>query len=362
MTYTKLLRKFMEEFGPSGYEKEVAHSFKAEMELYADNVSIDRMGNVIACFNGTDPDSPGVMAFAHLDQLGFIIRKIEPDGYIQVDRLGGIPEKVLPGLNVRILTRKGTYIDGVFGNKSHHASLPEDKYKVDFVTSLLIDIGARSEAEVEELGISIGCPVTYKPYSQDLQNGFVSGTAIDNRGGLTALVIAARQLKEKRPASTVYLVGTVWEEFNLRGAIFAARACKPDITISLDVVLTGDTHDLKNRYDITCGKGPAVLLYTFHGRGTLNGTIPHQGLVDLAHRAADEEGIPLQRFAGLGILTDTSYVQLEGQGMAAVELGFPTRYTHTPVEVVDIQDIIQLGDLLAAMLHRIDSSFDLNRY
>jgi len=101
------------------------------------------MGNVIARFDGTDPDSPVVMAFAHLDQLGFIVRKIESDGYIQVDRLGGIPEKVLPGLNVRILTRKGTYVDGVFGNKSHHTSLPEDKYKVDLVTSLLIDVGVR---------------------------------------------------------------------------------------------------------------------------------------------------------------------------------------------------------------------------
>lgn len=362
MNYTQVLRKFMEEFGPSGYEKDIAYSFKAEMEPIADHVSIDRMGNVIARFDGTDPDSPVVMAFAHLDQLGFIVRKIESDGYIQVDRLGGIPEKVLPGLNVRILTRKGTYVDGVFGNKSHHASLPEDKYKVDLVTSLLIDVGARSEAEVEELGIFIGCAATYKPYSQELQNGFISGTAIDNRGGLTALVVAANHLRQRRPVSKVYLVGTVWEEFNLRGAMLAARSCKPDITISLDVVLTGDTPDLKNRYNTACGKGPAVLLYSFHGRGTLNGTLPHQGLVDLAHRAAKEEKIPLQRFAGLGILTDTSYVQLEGQGMAAVELGFPARYTHTPVEVADIQNIVQLGGLLAAMLHRIDASFNLNRY
>lgn len=357
-----LLRRFMEEFGPSGYEKNIAYTFKSEIEKFADNVSIDRMGNVIARFDGTDPTSPTIMAFAHLDQLGFIVRKIEQDGYIQVDRLGGIPEKVLPGLNVRIQTRKGTYIDGVFGNKSHHASLPEDKYKVDFVTSLLIDIGAQSSEEVEELGISVGCPVTYKPYSQELQNGYVSGTAIDNRGGLTALIVAAKRLKEERPTSTVYLVGTVWEEFNLRGAIFAARACKPNITISLDVVLTGDTSDLSNRYDIFCGKGPAVLLYTFHGRGTLNGTIPHQGLVDLTHSTAEDEGIPLQRFAGLGILTDTAYVQLEGNGMASLELGFPTRYTHTPVEVANIQDIIQLGELLAALIRRIDPSFDLNRY
>ncbi len=362
MDCKELLKKFMTKFAPSGYEKEMAYCFRDHMAEYADEVVIDRIGNVIARFGDAEPSCPRVMAFAHLDQLGFIVRRIEPDGFIQVDRLGGIPEKVLPGLNVRILAKQGEYIDGVFGSKSHHAAGPEEKYKVDVVTSQFIDIGARSGEEVRKLGIDIGCPAIYRPFAQDLQGEFVSGTAVDDRGGLVALLAAAGELKKNRPKAAVYLVGTVWEEFNLRGAMIAARTCKPDISISLDVVLTGDTRDLSGRYETVCGNGPSLILYSFHGRGTLNGTLPHQGLIDLAERTAREDDIPLQRFASLGILTDSSYAQLEGTGAAAIELGFPVRYTHTPAEVVHSGDIKQLGRLVAGMVKRVAGNFPINRY
>ncbi len=357
-----LLREFMEKFGPSGYEKEVAYCFRDKMLPFADRVTVDRVGNVIATIEGTDPNSPAVMAFAHLDQLGFIVRKIEKDGFIQVDRLGGIPEKVLPGLNIRILAKDGKFVDGVFGNKSHHASGAEEKYKVDPVTSLFLDIGADTAEAVRAFGVDVGCPAGYLPFSQELAGDFVSGTSVDDRGGLAALVMTAERLKNQRPPCTVHLVGTVWEEFNLRGAMLAARSCKPDITISLDVALAGDTRDLSGRYEDVCGGGPALILYSFHGRGTLNGVLPHAGLAALAERTAREDGIPLQRFASLGILTDSAYVQLEGMGMATLELGFPARYTHTPVETANVRDIENLAMLLAGMAGRIDHSFSLNRY
>lgn len=362
MEVKALLKEFMGKFAPSGYEKEMAYCFRDHIAALADDVSIDRVGNVIARFDGSDPVAPSVMAFAHLDQLGFIVRKIERDGFVQVDRLGGIPEKVLPGLNLCILARDGRHVAGVFGNKSHHAAVAEEKYKVDPVTSLFIDIGASSADEVRARGVDVGCPVTYAPFAQELSDDHVSGTAVDNRGGVVALMVAAERLKRSRPKSTVYLVGTVWEEFNLRGAMMAARTCKPDISISLDVVLAGDTRDLGGRYDVRCGAGPALVLYSFHGRGTLNGTLPHQGLADLADRVAAEDKIPLQRFASLGILTDSSYAQLEGAGAASLEIGFPARYTHTPVEVANVRDIERLGELLAGMIARIDSGFSLNRY
>lgn len=362
MNYVELLKSFMTTFAPSGYEKNMAYLFKSEMEKTADSVVLDRMGNVIAEYKGTDANAPVVMAFAHLDQLGFIVRKIEKDGFLQLERLGGIPEKVLPGLNVCIQTTNGRLIPGVIGNKSHHASSAEEKYKVDLITSLFVDIGANSSDEVRNLGIEIGCPATYMPFCQLLNNNYISGTSIDNRGGLTALAVAGELLSKKRPSSTVYLVGTVWEEFNLRGAMLAARSIKPDITIGLDVALTGDTKDLNNRYEVTCGKGPVLILYSFHGRGTLNGTLPHDGLVKITKKTALEENIPLQYFASQGILTDSAYVQLEGKGTAAIELGFPARYTHTPVEVADTDDIYKLGQLLAGVIINIDSNFNLNRY
>ena len=357
-----LLERFMLLPAPSGYEKEMAYSLKDTLSPYSDEISIDKVGNVIAKIHGTDKSSPAIMVYAHMDQLGFIVRKIEADGYIQLDRLGGIPEKVLPGLKLSIRSEDGSFHPAVIGSKSHHAASAEEKYKVDLVTSLFVDIGASSAEQVREMGIEIGCPAIYEPSFRKLYGTKVSGTAVDNRGGCTGLAYIAYLLHENRPASDIYLVGTVWEEFNLRGAMMAARTIKPDIAICLDVVLAGDTPDLKNKFEAKLGDGPSVLLYSFHGRGTLNGTLPHDGLVKLAIKTAKEEGINLQRFAALGMLTDSAYLQFENSGIASVELGFPTRYTHSPVEVCDLKDIEGLGKLVCSIIYKINPDFNLNRY
>lgn len=362
MTTKEILKDFMLTSAPSGYEKEMAYKLKAYLEEYAEEVSIDRVGNVIAKMPGTNPDAPRAMIFGHMDQLGFIVRKVEADGFIQVDRLGGIPEKVLPGLEVVIRSEDGKWHPGVFGPKAHHATPAEEKYKVDLVTSLFIDVGATSAEQVHAMGIYVGCPVVYKPACQDLIGSRLTGTAVDNRGACACLVEIARLLKQNPPSCDVYLVGTVWEEFNLRGAMMAARTVKPDIAISLDVVLDGSTKDLSTKFEDCMGKGPAVGLYSFHGRGTLNGTLPHEPMFKLAKSTAADEGIALQRFASLGILTDSAYIQLEGSGVACLEMGFPARYTHTPVEVCDVNDIDQLAALCAGMMRRVDEKFQLSRY
>ena len=347
---------------PSGYEKNAAQVFANELRQYVDEIRLDKMGSIIGKIAGSDPHAPVVMAYAHMDQLGFIVRRISHDGYIQVDRLGGIPEKILPALRLVIRTKDGRFVPGVFGNKAHHAASAEEKYKVDVVTSLYIDVGASSYEEVIDLGIDIGCPIVYEPSFSRLGNDKVCGTALDDRGGLAALVNTARLLSKNRPPCTVYIVGTVWEEFNIRGAVFAARSIKPDVAIGLDVILAGDTPDLSDRYQNAVGKGPTVNLYNFHGRGTLNGMIPNENLVRLAETAAAESDIPHQRFASLGIITESAYVQMECDGVACLDLGFPARYTHSPIEVVSISDIENLGKLVAAMAMNLKTGFPLERY
>lgn len=362
MSSKEILKEFMLTSAPSGYESEMAYKLRDRLAQYCGEVSIDRVGNVIAKVPGRDPTLPRAMVFGHMDQLGFIVRKVEEDGFIQVDRLGGIPEKVLPGLELVIRSEDGKWHPGVFGPKAHHATPAEEKYKVDLVTSLFIDVGAASAQEVHEMGIYVGCPVVYKPAFQELRGSRVSGTAVDNRGACAALVEMARQFKEEPPSCDVYLVGTVWEEFNLRGAMMAARTVKPDIAISLDVTLAGDTKDLSSKFEDLMGEGPCVHLYSFHGRGTLNGTIAPEPMFRLAKRTAAELGSPLQRFASLGILTDSAYIQLEGMGVACLEMGFPARYTHTPVEVCDVRDIDALATLCAGMMRRVDKDFQVSRY
>ena len=123
-----------------------------------------------------------------------------------------------------------------------------------------------------------------------------------------------------------------------------ARRLEPNIAIQIDLMLATDTPDMNDRGDMRLGGGPGVSLYSFHGRGTLNGVIPHPALVRLFEDAA--VGRPLQRSAQTGVLTDLSYVQLEGQGVAAIDVGFPLRYTHSSLEVCDLSDLVELVELL----------------
>jgi len=361
MDIMSLMQDFMLTEAVSGYETKMARKLKSYLQPHVDEVCVDRAGNTIARIDGTDGSNPVAMVFAHVDQLGFIVRRIEASGLIQVDRLGGIPEKVLPALNLSVGTIGDDSVPGVFAIKAHHATPPEEKYKVDFVTSLFVDVGASSRQEVLDAGIRVGRPVCYRPSFTRLMGTMVSGTAVDNRGGCAALVGIAEMLSRCRPKSTTFLVGSVWEEFNLRGAIFAARQVKPDVAICLDVALNGDTPELANRYETRLSNGPTVGLYNFHGRGTLNGTIAHDGLYRLALACGEAEGFRLQEFAALGMLTDAAYVQLEGGYTPVIDLGFPARYTHSPIETCDTTDILELIRLTSAMVSRLDDTFALDR-
>jgi putative aminopeptidase FrvX len=161
----------------------------------------------------------------------------------------------------------------------------------------------------------------------------------------------------------VHVVFSVQEEFNLRGAVTAAQMLQPDIAIQLDLTVATDTPDLAARGDIALGAGPTMSLYSFHGRGTLNGTIPHPGLVKHFGETAEAAGIPLQKTAHIGVLTDSSYVQLLGQGVAAIDLGFAARSTHSSLEVCDLGDLAQLTELLVEGLGGIDGlSLDRDDY
>src|SRR5207342_1619008 len=218
-----------------------------------------------------------------------------------------------------------------------------------------------SRAEAEAAGVRIGTPVVYRPQVLELSETRIAGTSVDDRAGCAVIVEVARALAASEHRPTVHLVFSVQEEFNLRGALTAAQVLAPDIAIQLDLILATDTPDLNGRGDVRLGGGPAMSLYSFHGRGTLNGTIPHPALVKLFADTAGREGVLLQRSAHIGALTDSSYVQLVGAGVAAIDIGFPCRYTHSSLEVCDLADLVGLTRLLAAALPRIDGNFSLDR-
>lgn len=346
--------------GLSGYEGRVRRRLAAEMAALGIASRADRLGNLIATLKG-DKDAPSVMLFAHMDQLGLIVRKIEANGLIRVERLGGVPEKALPAQSVLFCVGEGRDVPGIIANKSHHATQPDEKYRVLPYPELYIDVGMASAAEVLAAGIDIGTPIVYAPKVVQLAGDRLAGTSVDDRAACAVMVEVARALKDARKRPTIHFVFSVLEEYNLRGALTAANVLAPDIAIQLDLMLATDTPDMTGRGDIRLGGGPAMSMYSFHGRGTLNGTIPHPALVRLFGEAARRAGIPLQKSAHIGALTDSSYVQLVNGGVAAIDLGFPCRYTHSALEVCDIADLAGLTELLVAGLTGIDGGLSLDR-
>jgi len=318
----------------------------------------DRLGNLVAHFPG---EGLRVMLFTHIDQLGFIVRQIEANGLIRLERLGGVPERALAAQEVLVCVGEGRDVSGIIANKSHHATTPSEKYQVTPYAELYVDAGLSSASEVEAAGIRIGSPVVYAPQAVELSNNRICGTSIDDRAGCAVLLEVARLLKNRTSGPPVDLAFTVLEEFNLRGALPLAQSLLPDIAIQLDLMLATDTPDMEARGEMVLGGGPGMSMYSFHGRGTLNGVIPHPAMVDLFERAANAKHIPLQRSAQVGVLTDLSYVQLVGEGVASIDMGFPMRYSHSARELCDLTDLVSLAKLLDSALHHIEPKFSLNR-
>jgi putative aminopeptidase FrvX len=209
--------------------------------------------------------------------------------------------------------------------------------------------------------VRIGTPVTYLPRVLDLAGGRLAGTAVDDRAGCAALIALAKA-RQGRPGPTLHLVWSVQEEHNLRGVLPAATALAPDIALQVDLLLATDTPEMESRGELALGGGPGISLFSFHGRGTLNGVIPHPALVRLMERSAADAGVPLQRTAHTGALTDLSYIQFMGpDGVAALDLGVPVRYSHQALEVVDPLDVERLVTLLDAALDRITPDLRLVR-
>jgi putative aminopeptidase FrvX len=344
--------------GLSGHEERVAAWLRAELNALGLPNRTDRLGNLIATIQG-DPAKPAVMIFTHMDQLGFFVRKIEADGLIRVERMGGVSERAMAAQEVTLCGAAGD-VAGIIMNKAHHATTPEEKYKVLTTPEIRIDTGHGSKAAVEAAGIRIGTPVVYAPRVIELAGERIAGTSVDDRAGCAALLDLARARKG-RDGPTLHLVWSVQEEFNLRGAVVAAQNLHPDIAIQIDLMLATDTPDMADRGEMVMGGGPGISLYSFHGRGTLNGVIPHPALVSLMENTAQALSLPLQRSAQVGVLTDLSYVQLLGDGVASIDVGFPMRHSHSTIECCDLRDLAGLVRLLDGALDRIPAAMKLER-
>lgn len=344
---------------PAGHEDAMIRRMRAGFEEAGLSVTVDPLGNIIAPVRRPRPGYPHVLVFAHMDEVGFIVRKIEPEGFIRLQRVGGIPEKSTAGQRIVFLGRDGP-VQGIIATKAHHITEATEKYQVVPVSNAFADVGASSREEVISLGIEVGTPATWFPHFYR-KDDVVQSKALDNRVGCVTLLALAEAAHTLKGGAGLTLIASVQEEFSIRGVVPAVRAVQPDLFVCVDITIAHDTPDTSGVGEVALGGGPSLGLFSFHGRGTLNGLIPNPKLIRFLETVARDHDVPFQRQIFFGGFTDASYAQLVGSGIPGVDLGIPARYTHSPVETCSLRDLRGAIALIQAMLEEVPMNLDLAR-
>ncbi|MEM1638916.1 MAG: M42 family metallopeptidase [Desulfurococcaceae archaeon] len=344
----EMLKKLTEVPGPSGREESVRNIVAEYLKPHVDKLWVDSWGNLIGLMKGRSSDGK-IMIAAHMDEIGLFVSHIEDDGFIRVVPIGGIIERTLIYQRVVLRTRDGRLIRGVVGLKPPHVAKPEELQKVPEFKELFIDIGASSREEVEKLGVRIGDIMVFDRELVELSGDRVTGKAFDDRVGVVSLIEASRIIE--RPNVDVYLVATVQEEVGLKGARTSAFAISPDVAIAIDVTIASDVPGVaKSEWYTRLGKGPAIKIAD--GRNA-TGLIAHPRVVDLLINIAEKHRIPYQLEIISGGTTDASIIALNKEGVPAGTVSIPSRYIHSPVEVVDINDVYNAALLVARFAEEV---------
>lgn len=333
--------------GPCGREGRVANLVREVWSGFGP-VTEDKLGNLSVTVGEGEPH---VAFVGHMDELGFVIRQIDENGFVGLNRLGGIPERVLAGQRILLLGRNGP-VSGVFGTWPHHFTPDNEKYKVRPIGEMWVDIGAQSRADAEQrLGLRVGDYAVYER-SWHVSGDRIMANALDDRMALAAMEAMMRRVTGE-VLGRVSLIASVQEEFSVRALVPTVRRLNPDALVVVDISPATDTPGMERHSDIALGAGPVVNLHSFHGRGTLGGVLPPEWLVEATERAAARAKIPLQRASVVGVITDGAFAMHLNDGIPTIEVGIATRYTHCPVEICSISDLKQLRDLLCGMAMEI---------
>lgn len=339
------LYTLLDSMSVSGHEIDLQKKVIQEMTPYCDQILTDYTGNVISVLN---PDAPfKVMLAGHIDEIGLIVTHIQGDGLIRVAKAGGIRARVYPGHQVVLYGPHGP-VSGVVINSS-----AMDKKDLS-ASDLFIDIGAK-DGEDARKHIQEGDPVHLNTHHQELLNGYLSGRAIDDRGGAFIILEALKRAKEKGCTIGVYAATTVGEETTMRGAHWAGSRIMPNVAIAVDVTYAQDYPGTspEESGNVKLGKGPVIC----------NSSIANRKVNDLLKACAHNRNIPYQMESFIGRTgTDADKIHLAGTGVTTALLSLPLRYMHSPSEVCHMDDIEHSIELLAEFLCRIDANTNLDPF
>lgn len=307
--------------GVSGYEGEVRNIIKEEIEKHADEVIIDKMGNIIAHKKG---NGPKVIIDAHMDEVGFIITGYNEDGTLRFHPIGGINSKVPPAKVVFIGRNK---IVGVIGIKPIHLQSKEEKNKNMDYSEYCIDIGSNSKDKTKEI-IKLGDYAVFDTTFGDFGKGLVKGKAFDDRIGCSVLV---EVLKESFNCD-VYGVFNVQEEVGERGAYTSSFTVNPDIGIVLEGTVCADMPSIPDyRRGTEIGKGPAISIMD---KSSLFNSQISRDIMNIAK----EKNIPYQLRRSTAGGNDGGAIHMSGEGAKVATISVPCRYIHSSVSVASLED------------------------
>jgi endoglucanase len=339
--------------GVSGHEQPVVARLRDLMQPHAEALEIDSYGNLFARIN-PDGSGPSLMISAHSDEIGALVKSIEPSGMIRFERVGGLVETLAIGRHVHI---RG--LRGVVGVKAGHIQTPDERGRAPSIRELYVDMGVDTQAEVEALGIRVGDAITYDEPMEELANpDRVSGKALDNRVACAILVKLAERLKGTTLGCTLHCVVTVQEEVGLRGAIMATTRLNPDAAIVVDTVPSGGTPDVDFHRDLRMkiGDGPVLALAS---RGGSAGHNINPAMRDFIRECSQTAGITIQESLFYGGTSDVSAAHLVQGGIPSGVINIARRYSHSPVEMLDMNDVVDTLLLLEEAARTFNSETDL---
>src|SRR5699024_10572756 len=342
-----MLKDLTDAKGIPGNEKEPRDVMESYIKPYADDVYTDNLGRLIAKKTG-DADGPKIRVAGHLDEVGFMVTRIDDDGFVYFQTVGGWWSQVMLAQRVTIMTSKGD-VTGVIGSKPPHILSAEARKKPVKIEDMFIDIGAADKEEAEEFGVRPGDSIVpYFEFTPMKNEKMLLAKAWDNRIGCAIAIEVLKQLKDENHPNTVYGVGTVQEEVGLRGAKTAANTIQPDIGFAVDVGIAGDTLGIKEREaDSKFGHVPQIILYDAS-------MVPHKGLRDLVLDTADEQNIPYQYATIAGGGTDSGSIHLTANGVPSLSITVATRYIHSHAAILHRDDFENAVKILVATIKKLD--------
>jgi len=320
--------------GVAGHEHAIVERLVADLTPHVDEIDVDPFGNIVATKRGPDA-APSLMIAAHSDEIGAAVKAVDLDGMIRFERIGGVVESLLVG---RAVTIRGHA--GVVGCRPGHLTPAAERLSVPQMRELYIDLGFDTAAEVHALGVGVGDAIVYDAPMRAFANpNRFSGKALDNRVGCTIVVELARRLKDVTLGCELHLVVTVQEEVGLRGARMVTHRLNPTAAIIVDTMPAGGTPDTSSTKDLAArmGQGPVLTLASQGGNA---GMIAQPGFRDFLVGLAEREGIGYQPSLFYGGNSDAAVVHLVNAGVPTAAINIARRYSHSPVETLDIGDAL----------------------